>query len=61
MYLGIFYISEITNPEGEEIDIGIQQFQKHTTYQTTMTRPYQKEPNMRSWVLWERLTQHIIN
>ena len=59
IFLGIFYVSELTNPEGDEIDIRIQQFQKHSDCQTTMTRPYQKEPNMRSWVLWERITDFI--
>ena len=59
IYLGVFYVSEISTPEGDEIDLAILQFKKHHDYRTTMTRPFQKNPNQSSWLLWERLIDSI--
>lgn len=61
IYLGMFYVSELTTPEGTEIAEGILQHEKHQEYRTTMTRPYQKAPNAKSWKLWDRLIPAITN
>ena len=59
IYLGVFYVNEIITPEGDEISQGILQSQKHQEYHTTMSRPYQKLPNTRSWTLLAKLITFI--
>jgi hypothetical protein len=56
MYLGIMYISEICNIDGDSLVTGIDDNTHNQEYYTTrLQKPKQKKPNKRSWSLWKRV------
>ena len=56
MYLGIMYLSEICNIEGDSLVLGIDNNSHNQEYYTTrLQKPKQNTPNTRSWTLWRRV------
>jgi hypothetical protein len=58
MYLGVMYLSEICNIEGDSLVPGIVNNNHDKTYYSTrLKKPKQNKPNTRSWNLWRQVIQ----
>jgi hypothetical protein len=58
MYLGIMYLSEICNIEGDSLVPGIEDnTHNQEYYNTRIQKPKQQKPKTRSWTLWKRVIQ----
>ena len=58
MYLGIMYLSEICNIEGDSLIKGIDNNTHNQEYYNThLQKPKQSKPNTRSWTLWKRVIE----
>jgi hypothetical protein len=56
MYLGIMYLSEICNTEGDSLISGIEDnTHDKDYYYTHLQKPKQNKPNTRSWNLWKKV------